>query len=83
MIITILLLIITIFVLNYEFTNSKKEYELLEKKLKDRTNEINDFITTQNYNIIEMKKFDHELCKNNLFTNLNRCKIINLSEGSN
>ena len=28
-----------------------------------------------------IKKFDKELCKMNEFSDLNRCKILNLSEG--
>ena len=81
MVLTILITAITILLIHYEFNDSKKEYESLKKKIEDRTNEINDFISSQNHNIMTIKKFDKELCKMNEFSDLNRCKILNLSEG--
>tara|TARA_B100000242_G_scaffold277662_1_gene234552 strand:- start:640 stop:909 length:270 start_codon:yes stop_codon:yes gene_type:complete len=81
MVLTILITAITILLIHYEFNDSKKEYESLKKKIEDRTTEINDFISSQNNNIMTIKKFDKELCKMNEFSDLNRCKILNLSEG--
>lgn len=81
MVLTILITAITILLIHYEFNDSKKEYESLKKKIEDRTTEINDFISSQNDNIMTIKKFDKELCKMNEFSDLNRCKILNLSEG--
>ena len=81
MVLTILITFITILLIHYEFNDSKKEYESLKKKIEDRTTEINDFISSQNDNIMTIKKFDKELCKMNEFNDLNRCKILNLSEG--
>ena len=81
MVLTILLTLTIIILINYEFNDSKKEYESLKKKIEDRTTEINDFISSQNDNIMTIKKFDKKLCKMNEFSDLNRCKILNLSEG--